>query len=227
MSNINNDYYVGFTKSAITDKAHTVQPNSEYEDHLIMERREIHPRRPLRFMVSGYEENNPQPRVEPYQDVYQYASSLIVSTKLSDVLFKEQADNLQLVSSVLIDIDHEWHEDFSYVNIFEDIDCLDLLKSNYKEKGSLENDNLRRMVTQYSLDSAVLNELPLKSRLLFSIGSKVRIHDLFFHKKVVNALRNSQAKGYRFFEVQEYERGMEYWDQQALMESGINVVDLD
>ena len=62
-------------------------------------------------------------------DVQMDAGHPIVSKEIADAIDQYNIDGFQLFPSIIVGDDGEWHEDFYYFNVYEELDCLDFKRS--------------------------------------------------------------------------------------------------
>ena len=94
--------------------------------------------------------------------------------------------------------------DYFALNMFDDLDCWDRDKSDFKQN---EPDYYPR-VYQYRLNSSTLDKIIESERLIFKMGG-ADLSPLIVHKKVKDKIEN-KVDNIKFFSVSKYRFGDEY-----------------
>lgn len=103
--------------------------------------------------------------------------SLIVSQKVRDKLLLIPVENMFMHSTVYIDDNDHWHEDFWYLTLSEQLDCWDRETSVYPRHLPIElGDVVVYTVKSFRLDDKVLDKIPLQDRLLFKMGGAINAY---------------------------------------------------
>ena len=133
------------------------------------------------------------------------ATSIIVGPAVKETLSRVLSDGMHFYPAVYIDSKEEWHENYWYLNIYRRLDCWNRKESQYFH---IEGDDSPD-VESYVLSSDVLSNIDESDRLIFKMGATAMGH-LFFHEKVVQALREANTDGIEFFSVSSFVEGDQY-----------------
>jgi len=145
----------------------------------------------------------PIPR-KPKMVDYHSAIYPVVSQKIYDVLAPMNIKGIQLIPAIITGEKNEIYENYWFINICNLFPALD------REKSVCEWDS---MGVAFYMETIVLNEdylktIPLEERLVFFL-SENRVKQ-FFHKSVVDAIMATNPEGLRFYNVREWEDGMQF-----------------
>lgn len=212
--NFDKEYFIAFSQS---DDYPIIKPSSEYEETFMYSEEPKQPFRPLRFETLRQEENRESGILDEMGDIHQSGVQVVVSEKLIKKIFPLRTRGLNIIPALIIDNQDKWHEDYSYLHFYNNLDCLDLNKSDFEvRKWGAEEHKFDRIVNKFRLDNSVLESIPENERQLFAIGSSSAIREVFFHKNLVNFIVENQMKGFKFFAVEDYEEGMEFMSEKML-----------
>ncbi len=144
-----------------------------------------------------FEFGDPLPR-KPRMVDYHSSPDSVVSKKIFDVLNQMKIDGIQLLPAIIkdlkrgIDYDNYWA-----IHIYHEVKCIDVELSDC-EVTSFRLSKVKKIV----LDKKVLEEIPLKERLVFRLeedsGYKV------YHKLVVDAILAVNPEGIKFVPIEEF-----------------------
>ncbi len=123
---------------------------------------------------------------------------------------------MQIYPSVYIDDDNNWHEDYWFLNFYEELHCLDKKKSKIltidysdEEDDDLDEEDDDLEVVEYRLDSRILGGIPEEKRLMFKIGG-TNIDYIFIHQKLVDIFMKRKFTGIRFLPVSTFKEGDQF-----------------
>ncbi len=163
-----------------------------------LERGAIDNPRPMEYRLG-----KPVPR-KPKMVDYHSAVNSVISKKIYDVLASMSIKGVQLIPAIITGKKNEIYENYWFVNIYNHFPALD------REKSVCDWDS---MGVAYYMQSITLNEeylktIPLEERLVFFLSENGV--EQFFHKSVVDAIMATNPKGLRFYNVREWEDGMQF-----------------
>lgn len=174
---------------------------------------------PFFFQNSYKEEDKKKGNKWALTEVLLVGSNLLVCDKIRDELKTYEIEGMQLYPSVYIDDENNWHENYWFLNFYEDFYYLDKNQSIVDiDEDDDEDDDIE--VFKYSLDVQKLNQIPEERRLLFKMGGATDAY-IFVHQKIVDFIINNNFKGVRFFKVSEFEEGDQY--SKSAIEKAIEV----
>ncbi len=85
-----------------------------------------------------------------------------------------------LYPAVYIDDENNWHDNYWFLNFYEELDCWDRKLSVIGE----DDDEHESAVYQYYLDAKILDGIPEEKRLLFIMGGQMLLVSLSIILKV-------------------------------------------
>jgi len=91
------------------------------------------------------------------------------------------------------------HEEYSIFHIYEEIDCMHIERSQYKEKAMMF------FIEKLSLDESILDEIKLENRLVFMLGEEPSTK--IYHQSIVDKIMATNPKGVRFIRIDEWNIG--------------------
>jgi hypothetical protein len=127
---------------------------------------------PLIF-YDGFLELKREQKIKPYDsppDVLFDGSNPVVKTDIADALWKLDIANLAMNDSIYIDHNDNWHENLWFLGFTKKFDCWDREKSEYRENDEDDDEDEPVTVWRYSLNHALLDQTPMRERLLFKMG---------------------------------------------------------
>lgn len=150
-----------------------------------------------------YRLGKPVPR-KPKMVDYHSAVNSVISNRIYDVLAPMNIKGVQLIPAIITGKKNEIYENYWYVHICNYLPALD------REKSVCDWDS---MGVAYYMQSIKLNEeylktIPLEERLVFYL-SENRVKQ-FFHKSVVDVIMATNPEGLRFYNVREWQDGMQF-----------------
>ncbi len=136
--------------------------------------------------------------------------NLIISKNIRESIAAENTIGLQYNDSIYIDNDAKWHENLWYLTFYQKSFYLDVVHSEAL-RGDLSTygHNSSMTINKYSLDSSMLDNIPLAERLLFKIGG-TSLGYVFIHESLVVKLSEYEPLDIRFFKVADFEEGDQY-----------------
>lgn len=121
----------------------------------------------------------------------------IISQKLYDVLNPMNLSTVQLLPSVVIDMDGKEFEPFWAVNIHEEIKCVDEELSDC-EITDTDLSNVKKVI----LDKKVLGEIPLADRLVFRLEEQFTL--MLYHVSIKEAIEEVNPLGVKFINIEDW-----------------------
>lgn len=217
MKNIYNEtYWLMFAGLGPEDDEYaTLIPRSDKDTEVLKETEELNISRPIKFITDNQELKKEYGIGEVLGDLHRCMSGFVISTKVKDHLIRLPNRNIQYIPAIIIDINQKWHENYWYMHIYDELECLDAVNATVEEYKELPDDAPLDVI-DYSLDGKVLNDIPEKERMLFRLGGNVYETRTLVHNDLVNWIRESHLTGFRFFRVDEFEDGMQFWDNRML-----------
>ena len=158
------------------------------------------------FFMNGYREkdNNRWPIPHILMD----GGDLIVIDDIRNELKKYDIDGMQLYPAVYIDDHDKWHENYWFLNFYQELDCWDRERSIYHRDIDVDPDSYAE-VDKYYLDEKILDPIPEERRLMFRVGDTSMGH-IFIHQKIVDFIIKNKFTGVRFFKVSDFKEGDQY-----------------
>lgn len=103
-------------------------------------------------------------------DILFNGNFMVVRTRIRDALIQLDIPSLHVHPAVYMHDDGIWHEDYWFLAFSELFDCWDRERSDYEEE-PLELGGFKlHSVYAYSLNTALLDQVPLERRLFFKMG---------------------------------------------------------
>ncbi|MBN3573587.1 hypothetical protein JYA57_10935 [Vibrio neptunius] len=135
--------------------------------------------------------------------------NFVVTNKLKELL-ENGLYGSQFFPAIIQDENNNSVEGLWALNTFDDLDCIDLKRSQFymPSDGSKDIDGfaIKPDMDNYRLREDVLDAIPENERLIFQLGNTSR-GKIFFHQKVVDIFKRYDVKGIKFFKVSEFEYG--------------------
>ncbi|WP_415674673.1 imm11 family protein [Vibrio neptunius] len=135
--------------------------------------------------------------------------NFVVTNKLKELL-EDGLYGSQFFPAIIQDENNNAVEGLWALNTFDDLDCIDLKRSQFymPSDGSKDIDGfaIKPDMDNYRLREDVLDAIPENERLIFQLGNTSR-GKIFFHQKVVDIFKRYDVKGIKFFKVSEFEYG--------------------
>jgi len=158
---------------------------------------------PLIFTNSWKDEFAARRVKDEVADILFEGVNFIVRDHIRERLLPMEIPNLHMHPAVYIDDRGNWHEDFWFLAITNDLDCWDRTTSTYaKRQITIGSETLYSMYT-YSLNSELLDRTPLAERLLFQMGGTLD-GLVTCHKSLAGVFRGNGTNGARLQAITDY-----------------------
>ncbi|MFL7033873.1 imm11 family protein [Vibrio lentus] len=135
--------------------------------------------------------------------------NFVVTNKLKELL-EGGLYGSQFFPAIIQDEQNNAVEGVWALNTFDDLDCVDLKRSQFYMPGDgskeIDGFSIKPDMDNYRLREDVLDAIPENERLIFQLGNTSR-GKIFFHQKVVDIFKKHDVKGIKFFKVSEFEYG--------------------
>jgi len=125
--------------------------------------------------------------VDPPPDILFCGSDLVVRERLAKELDGMEIPNLAIQPVIYRDHKKKWHEDYWFLTFTKRFDCWDRERSYYEPK-PVFTDPTRYDVLGYVLNEKLLQETPMRERLLFKMGGAL-LSPVLAHKSIVELFR--------------------------------------
>ncbi|WP_240478160.1 imm11 family protein [Vibrio neptunius] len=139
-------------------------------------------------------------------------NNFVVTKKLKELL-EDGLYGSQFFPAIIQDENNNSVEGLWALNTFDDLDCVDLKRSQYfmPSDGTTEIDGfaISPDMDNYRFREDVFDAIPENERLIFQVGNTTT-GEFFFHQKVVDIFKKYDVKGIRFFKASEYHVGDEF-----------------
>jgi hypothetical protein len=151
---------------------------------------------PLVFVNAWREEREKKGITSRTADILFEGDDLVVRNSIRERLLEQDLPGLHMHPAIYIDDNDKWHEDYWYLTFTDRVDCWDRSSSDYEQNRPplrLGGFELFTVYT-YSLDQKVLDQLPIKQRLLFKLGGST---DAFIlcHKSLARIFSGNGSSG--------------------------------
>jgi hypothetical protein len=158
---------------------------------------------PLVF-VNGMKEDFRERRVKAdVTDILFNGSNFMVRDHMREQLLQFDIPNLHIHPAIYIDDSDDWHEDYWFLTFSTLFDCWDRTASDYDDDPVEIGDAKMYSVYEYSLNSELLDSIPLKDRLLFKMGGTIQ-GMVVCHKSIAGIFRSGQNTGARLQLISDY-----------------------
>lgn len=206
MTKYNDEYYIAFRPSG--DDQVYIKPDRKTSQRKYAYKKLVSGQEPL-FFSNGFKEEDKNRW--PLTDLLVDSSGLLINEELKDNLNKYNVNGMQIYPSIYIDDGNKWHDNYWYLGLYKELNCLDLVKSKIEffdfDEDEDEDDFLE--VKQYSLDESVLDNIEESNRLIFKIANCSKSY-LFFHKKIVELILKKKMSGVTFIKVSDFHEGKQF-----------------
>jgi hypothetical protein len=148
---------------------------------------------------------------QPYPNQYEMADLLMLDTlytasdKLKDFFEKQNMYGVQFVPADITDNKKKTITGNYVLHIWNKLEAID--KDNYEGDEPDEDFGKIFSLQRFSLDSDLLNSIPLKERLVFALSENDTI--TVVHESIYQAIQAAGLTGMRFWKVSE-------WDEDAM-----------
>ena len=203
MPNYEDDYY--FIRKAEDDHLPSLTANEETVERGYTHQSQPAGSAPLVFF-NGAKDYDKRMGIKPIKDLPDIlfnGSFLVVRTHVRDELIRLNVPSLHTHPAIFIGDDDKWHEDFWFLAFFQRFDCWDRERSEHEEEAlELGGFKMHSMYT-YSLNSELLDSVPLAHRLFFQMGGTL---DAFMvcHKSIASLFRSDTIIGARLQLIKDY-----------------------
>jgi hypothetical protein len=136
---------------------------------------------------------------------YHSTPKSVISKKIFDVLDEMKIKGIQLIPATITGKNNELYEDYWYIHIINRYPALDREKSIYEWDDFIK---VASPLEKVVLNEAFLKTIPLEERLVFYLAEN-GVEQLF-HKSVVDAIMAMDPEGVVFYNVKEWEDGMQF-----------------
>ncbi|WOB11336.1 hypothetical protein [Piscinibacter gummiphilus] len=158
---------------------------------------------PLVFTNGNRERNKKEGVKDVVANILFEGADIVVKASIREKLLEFDLKNVSLYPAIYIDGDEKWHEDYWYVTFTSKLDCWDRQASQFLgEPVELGGERLHE-VLKFELNDKVLNEIPLKDRLLFKMGECMPDH-VVAHESLLKVFRGGNLSGVKFVKLSEY-----------------------
>ena len=127
-------------------------------------------------------------------DILFESANFIVRDHIRERLLPLEIPGLYLHPAVYIDDRNVWHEDYWFVGTTKEFDCWDREKSSFRKKKIVIGDEVLHSMISYSLNSKLIDEIPLQNRLFFKMGGTTD-GLVTCHKSIAGIFRGSGKTG--------------------------------
>jgi hypothetical protein len=127
----------------------------------------------------------------------------IVRDHIRERLLQLDIPEVFLHPAVYIDDRGNWHEDYWFVGVQNELDCWDREKSTFGKKTVVIGDETLYNMFSYSLNTKLLDEKPLQDRLLFKMGGTAR-GLITCHKSIAGIFRGGGKSGAQLQAITDY-----------------------
>lgn len=202
MSNYDDEYYF-IEKPKQTPELPSLVPDTNTED--LNFRFEAMPfNAPPLVFHNGWSDRRRRDNIkEVAADVLFEGANLMVRTKVREELLHLNIPHLSMHPSVFVDKDGKWHEDYWYLCFTERFDCWDRNHSTFEDE-PLEMGGMKLFsVYTYALNRKLLDETPLRERLLFKMGGTQDGY-VTCHESVARIFRRNGSSGATLSRISDY-----------------------
>jgi len=206
MTNYNEQYYILFGDTS--NGASHLRPSSNTVDRSYTYVKLNLSGGPTFFYNSFAEEDKKAGIKHPILDVMDADGWFLFSNRLYQQMATFEINGMQLFPAVFIDDNKKYHENYFLTNFYEELDCLDVDKSNIRSKRERRN-RITYNVKELFLSNEILDKIPEEQRLMFRID-KVGDGHILVHQKIKDIIEQENATGAKFFRVDQYKAGDEY-----------------
>ena len=160
---------------------------------------------PLMFF-NGAKDYDKRMGIKPLKelpDILFNGNFLLVRTHIRDQLIQLDVPSLHIHPAIFIGDDDKWHEDYWFLAFSERFDCWDRERSEYEEEALELGGFKMHSMYSYSLNSELLDSVPLAHRLLFQMGGT---QDAFVvcHRSIASLFRSNTKNGARLQLIKDY-----------------------
>lgn len=220
MRNFDLEYFIIFSQNG---NYPSIAPQSDDERSVMYSNEPRQPGKALRFEAQYQAERLEAGTIDELGDIHHDGVQIVISEALTEKISVYPTKGLNILPALIIDNRKSCHEAYNYLHFYKNVDCLNLNTAEFEEKRWGEaSHKFDRYVHKFCLDPDVLATIPEKERMLFAIGSKSTMREVFFHRKLVDIVVSSGLKGFRFFAVPDYENGMEFMSDRMLKMKGVS-----
>jgi hypothetical protein len=203
MQNYDEDYY--FIRKEEDDRLPSLTATEDTVERGYTYQRQPVGSAPLMFF-NGAKDYDKRMGIKPLKDLPDIlfnGSFLLVRTHIRDQLIQLDVPALHIHPAIFIGDDDTWHEDYWFLAFSERFDCWDRERSEHEEEAlELGGFKMHSMYT-YSLNTELLDSVPLAHRLLFQMGGT---QDAFVvcHRSIARLFRSNTKNGARLQLIKDY-----------------------
>jgi hypothetical protein len=203
MQNYDDDYY--FIRKEDDDRLPSLTATEETVERAYTHQPQPAGSEPLQFF-NGAKEHDRRAGIKPIEhlpDILFNGSFLVVRTHIRDELIRLDVPSLHTRPAIFIGDDGRRHEDYWFLAFSERFDCWDRERSEYEQEALELGGFKMHSIYTYSLNSELLDRVPLANRLLFQMGGT---QDAFMvcHKSIASLFRSNTSNGVRLQLIKDY-----------------------
>lgn len=158
---------------------------------------------PLIF-TNGWKEEYLQRGIkDDVTDVLFDGNNFAVRDRIRRQLLELNVPHLHIHPTIYIDDSGQWHEDYWYLTFSKLLDCWDRETSDYGDDPIEIGGTTLYGVYSYSLNTELLDSIPLSDRLLFKMGGTIQAMEVC-HKSIAGIFRSNKGSGTRLQSINDY-----------------------
>ena len=158
--------------------------------------------KPIFFTNDWRDENVKAGILEEQSHILFNGNDILISKEVVEVLRLLDIQNIDFTSAIYIDDKDQYHEEYYFVRFRGKVDCWSRIDSDYNKKP--RSSSGLHYVYSYSLNDETLQEIDLKSRLIFKMaGTSLSL--CFVHKALAEELLKLGIPGDYLTPVLDYE----------------------
>lgn len=161
---------------------------------------------PLFFENAYKDKDKKAGKVRPILSAHMNTTYLIINDEIRNQIDDDAIYMGQFYPAVIVDDNGTYHENFWFINIYQELDVLDCENSEIKRYNP-ENDDHK--VLKYKLKKDVLDNIPEDHRLIF-IMPNTNIRTTFVHKKIVDIFERLGVDNIQFHKMSEWYPGKQF-----------------
>ena len=159
------------------------------------------------FFENGYREEDLSRGVSrPIKEAHLAIAYPVFSNEIRKSLGQVDNKCFQLFPAVIVDDSGKYHEEYWVFNVFEKMDVLNLEECDIDD---FDPEETRHTIDKYSLDTAKLDALPEKERLVFMPKCSDYPH-IMVHESVVKVFKKHNVDTLNFVKVSDWEAGLQF-----------------
>ena len=201
MSKLEDQYYVIFPDSLFIERVNYFDFDEDagdreaYYNELSMDDGPVH----------FENDSDLDPETSEFNPISFSLPSIILHNSVLGEITSEGIYGGRLFPAVYEENEHQHHEGYFLINIFNELQCWDPKKSTYES----DEDDTDVSMQSYRFNEDKLLAINESERLIFKMGGVARPL-IFMHERIIQHFKQNNVQGFLSFKVTEYQFGMEF-----------------